>query len=207
MTRRPGRGTTLIEVLMAVVVAALVAASVGSLLSMLGGALREQDKLASQMVRTAGGHARLSDHILRARAILHLSPTQFALWVPSEDFILSNQFREAYDEINRREIRWYTWVPSQKRLTMSRTADPSDMTVLPSTTNWAALHASLSSANLLQTVTVFDGLESVTIHSHAFDPCSTRRISLDLVFDAEHGGQTLRISEAVAFLQKHKDCP
>jgi len=201
------RGTTLIEVLISIVVTALVAASVGSLLSMLGGALREQDQLASQMVRTAGGHARLSDHILRARAILACSATEFAVWVPCEDFILSNQFREAYDEINTCEIRWYSWVPNQKRLIMSRTANHQDMSVREHSVNWSALRSSLESGNQLETVTVFDGLDSVVIHAHHFNACSTRRISLDLVFDAAHGGQTLRVSEAVPFLQKHKDCP
>lgn len=201
------RGVTLVEILMALVVSALVAGSVGSLLSVLGGALREQDDLAAQLVRTAGGHARFSDHVLRARAILGLSATQAVLWVPSEDFVLSNQYKEAYDQINAREIRWYTWVPTQARLVMSRTLDQGDATVHPHSTNWTSLYNSLQSANQLETVTVFDGLASVTFYSGGFDPCATRRISLDLHFDADHGGQTIRISEAVPFLQTHEDCP
>jgi len=201
------RGVTLIEILIALVVAALVAGSVGSLLSVLGGALREQDTLASQLVRTAGGHARLSDHVLRARAILGLSATQAVFWVPSEDFVLSNQYREAFDQINARELRWYTWIPTQKRLVMSRTIDQNDVTVYEHTTNWSSLYNSLTTSNKLETVTVFDGLTSASFFSGGFDPCTTRRVNLDLVFDAEHGGQTIRVSEAIPFLQEHKDCP
>lgn len=205
MTRR--RGTTLVELLMALIVSALVAGSVASLLNVLGGALREQDQLASQLVRTAGGHARLSDHLLRSRAILGLSATQVALWIPSEDFVVSNSYKEAYDQVNAREIRWYTWIPTQSRLVMSRTLNQSDTTVHPHSTNWTTLYNSLQTSNALETVTVFDGLASASFYSGGFDPCATRRVSLELVFDANHGGQTLRISEAVPFLQKHKDCP
>jgi|GEM_PF-614917 len=203
----PPRGTTLIEILMATMIASLVAASVASLMSLLGGALQEQDRMAQQIVRTAGGHARFSDHILRARAIIGLSSTQLVLWVPSEDFIASNQFTLAYDEINRREIRWYRWNAGTKRLEMSRTSNVNDATVHALNTDWSALYSTLSAANQLQTVTVFDGLTSATFHAFGFNSCSTRRVNLDLVFDPAQGGQTLRLSEAVSFLQKHKDCP
>ncbi|MBX3354523.1 MAG: prepilin-type N-terminal cleavage/methylation domain-containing protein [Phycisphaeraceae bacterium] len=205
MTHR--RGTTLVELLIAIVVAALVAASAASLLTLLGGAIRDQDRVAQQVIRVASGHARLSDHILRARAILHCSPNEVVLWVPSEDFIASNQFKEAYDEINANEIRWYRWNPVSLRVEMSRTANPAASTVYPLATDWSALRASLQTMNQLTVTPVFDGLASATFHHHGFNSCTTRRVSLDLVFDQQHGGQTLRISEAVAFLQKHKDCP
>lgn len=201
------RGTTLIEVLMAVVVSALVAASVASMLTMLGGALREQDMLANHVIRVAGGHARFSDHVLRARAILGMSSTQLVLWVPSEDFVASDDFEEAYDEIHANEIRWYRWNDATKCVELSRTADPDASTVHAMSADWGALHASLASGSALQIVPVFDGLTSATFHHHGFDPCATRRVNLDLVFDAQHGGQSLRLSEAVSFLQKHKDCP
>lgn len=200
-------GATLLEVLMAAVVAALVAGSTASVLSMLGGALREQDRLAAQIVRIAGGHARLSDHILRARAILDLSPTQLVLWVPGEDFVASDDFKEAYDEINANEIRWYRWNDATKRIELSRTSNAAVSTVYGPNTDWGSLHASLSAAGQLLTTPVFDGLTAATFHHYGFDPCSTRRVNLDLAFDAEHGGQTLRLSEAVSFLQTHKECP
>lgn len=205
MMRR--RGTTLVEVLMATIVAALVAASTASLLTLIGGALREQDRLAAQLVRTAGGHARFADHVLRARAILLLTATQVVLWVPSEDFIASNEFKEAYDQINAREIRWYRWNSTSKQLELSRTLDANAAAVHPLATDWSALFTTLQSANQLQTIAVFDGLASVVFHHHGFNSCSTRRVSLDLTFDQAHGGQTLRLSEAVSFLQKHEDCP
>jgi len=205
--RRRARGTTLVEVLMATIISALVAASVASLLSMLGGAIREQDRLADQVVRVAGGHARFSDHVLRARAILALSSTQAVLWVPSEDFVASNQFKLAYDEINANEIRWYRWNATTRRVEMSRTSNVSASTVYPLATDWGALHASLLGANQLAVTPVFDGLSSAAFHPHGFDSCTTRRVNLDLVFDQEHGGQSVRVSEALPFLQKHKDCP
>jgi len=201
------RGTTLIEVLMAVVVSALVAASVASMLTMLGGALREQDTLANHVIRVAGGHARFSDHVLRSRAILGLSSTQLVLWVPSEDFVASDDFEEAYDEINANEIRWYRWNAATNCVELSRTLDPAASTVYPMNADWGALHTSLTSAGSLQVVPVFNGLVSATFHHYGFDPCATRRVNLDLVFNAQNGGQTLRLSEAVSFLQKHKDCP
>ena len=205
--RAPLRGTTLIEVLMATMVSTLVAASVASLMSLLGGAIDEQDRMAQQIVRTAGGQARLSDHILRSRAILGQSTTQLVLWVPSEDFIASNQFKNAYDEINACEIRWYRWNSITKRLEMSRTTNAADMTVYALATDWNQLFSTLFTANALQTITVFDGLSSATFPDNGFTSCHPTRVSLDLAFDAASGGQTLRLSEAVPFLQKHKDCP
>lgn len=201
------RGTTLVEILIATVVATLVAASVGSLMTMLAGAISEQDRLGEQLVRTAGSQARIADHILRARCILHLSSTQMLLWVPAETFEDSNVFKDAYDTINTNELRWYTWDPTLKAVVCSRRSDSSDTSPCALSTNWAALYSTLKEANKLSSTSVIDGLSSASFLATGFDPCATRRVNLDLAFDATHGGQAFRISEAVQFLQKHKDCP
>ena len=128
------------------------------------------------------------------------------LWVPCEDFILSNQFRDAYDTINANELRWYTWDGLGHAILMSRTADHADNTSYASSMNWATLYTNLKEANKLESTQVINGLVSATFLSTGFDPCTSKRVSVDLVFDQQHGGQAFRLSETVQFLQKHKDC-
>ena len=201
------RALTLVELLVATAVTAMVAAAVASTVSAVGVGLRGQDEAAQEVARLARAQTRLTDHLFRARMILSESSTVATLWVPSEAFTGTTSDAADYDTINANELRWYVVDRTNRVVSMQRPTSTANRTSYALTTDWAALRSSMASSGQLTTVTVLEGVLDAAFRFTAFNPCTDRRLVLDVQLDDDHGGARYELGGIVDSLQKHQSCP
>lgn len=200
------RAFTIIEVLMATVVTAIVGLAVYGTISAVQTGLLLQDEVAQETARIARAQARIADHLYRARSILSQSATVVCLWVPSEEFDGTAQNATNYDTINADELRWYVIDTQARTVSVQRVSDHANRTSYPLNTNWSQLRTTFQTANQLETSVILEGVASGAFLYTAHDPCTTVRVVLDIQFDADHGGSPMELGGILAALQRHPSC-
>ena len=200
------RAFTLVEVLVATVVTAMVAGAVVGTINAVQVGLDDQDSASAEIARLARAQARLADHLYRARMILAQRDDSICLWLPSEAFDGSSANATNYDTINADELRWYVVDRNARTLSVQRVANASNRTSYSLSTDWNALRTSLAASSQLTTSVVLEGVLEGTFRRTSFTPCSDRRAVLDLQLDDEHGGINFELGGIVEQLQKHSGC-
>lgn len=205
MRRR--RAFTLVELLVAIAITAIVAAAAGATLSAVAVGLRGQEEAAQEVARIARVQARLCDHLYRARMVLAQSPESVAIWLPSEAFDGSDANAAAFDAIHTDEVRWYRFDRQARLLVMQKANASAGRAVHPLASDWESLRSSLAATGGLSTGTVLEGVQEAAFRYESFDRCRDRRVALEVQLDDEHGGLHLELGGALAALQRHPDCP
>jgi prepilin-type N-terminal cleavage/methylation domain-containing protein len=204
--RRTRRAFTLVEVLVATVVTAMVAGAVVGTINAVQVGLDDQDTSSAEIARLARAQARLADHLYRARMILAQRDDSICLWLPSEAFDGTSANATNYDTINADELRWYVVDRTARTLAVQRVTNTSNRTSYGLATDWHALRTSLAASSQLTTSVVLEGVLEGTFRRTSFNPCSDRRAVLDLQLDDEHGGIHFELGGIVEQLQKHSGC-
>jgi prepilin-type N-terminal cleavage/methylation domain-containing protein len=200
------RAFTIIELLVATVVTAVVALAVYGTISAVQLGVEAQDEVAQETARIARAQARLADHLYRARSILTESETMVCLWLPSEEFDGTTSNADEYDAIHANELRWYVIDTDAGTVSVQRVANQANRTEYALSTNWASLRNTFLQAGALETSVVLTGIASGEFAYSTFDVCSTVRVVLDVRFDDEHGGYGVELGGILASLQRHPDC-
>lgn len=209
--RRParpghGRGFTLVELVVAVVVTAVVAASVVTTMSAVRIGLEGQDESARATARIARAQARAADHLFRARMILAQEGTFCALWVPSEEFDASPTNAAEYDAIHREELRFWSFDAAAGAVVVERTADRGDRTQVALSADWRSIRDSLAAQGALERSVVIDGVSGASFRASGFDPCSDRRMSLMVELADEPADGAYEVGGALEVLLEHPSC-
>ncbi len=203
---RPGRGFTLVELVVAVVVTAVVAASVVTTMSAVRIGLEGQDESARATARIARAQARAADHLFRARMILAQEGAFCALWVPSEEFDASPTNAAEYDAIHREELRFWSFDAAAGAVVVERTADRGDRTQVALSADWQSIRDSLAAQGALERSVVIDGVSGSSFRASGFDPCSDRRMSLMVELEDEPADGAYEVGGALAVLLEHPSC-
>jgi len=199
-------GFTLVELLVSITVTAIIAASVAATVSAVAVGLQGQDEAAQEVARLARSQARIADHLFRARMILSESTTVATLWLPAEAFDGSATNATEYDTINGNELRWYVIDRTNRVVSMQRLTNTLNRTIYPLATDWSALRTSLAASGSLVTTTVLEGVLDAAFRFTTFNPCSNRRLVLDVQLDDDHGGMHFELGGIIDALQRHTDC-
>ena len=203
---RPGRGFTLVELVVAVVVTAVVAASVVTTMSAVRIGLEGQDESARATARIARAQARAADHLFRARMILAQEGAFCAMWVPSEEFDASPTNAAEYDAIHREELRFWTFDAAAGAVVVERTADRGDRTQVALSADWRSIRDSLAAQGALERSVVIDGVSGASFRASGFDPCSDRRMSLMVELVDEPADGAYEVGGALEVLLEHPSC-
>lgn len=201
-----GRGFTLVELVVAVIVTAVVAASVVTTMSAVRIGLEGQDESARATARIARAQARAADHLFRARMILAQEGTFCALWVPSEEFDASPTNAAEYDAIHREELRFWTFDAAAGAVVVERTADRGDRTQMALSADWRSIRDSLAAQGALERSVVIDGVSGASFRASGFDPCSDRRMSLMVELVDEPADGAYEVGGALEVLLEHPSC-
>ena len=201
-----GRGFTLVELVVAVIVTAVVAASVVTTMSAVRIGLEGQDESARATARIARAQARAADHLFRARMILAQEGTFCALWVPSEEFDASPTNAAEYDAIHREELRFWSFDAAAGAVVVERTADRGDRTQMALSADWRSIRDSLAAQGALERSVVIDGVSGASFRASGFDPCSDRRMSLMVELVDEPADGAYEVGGALEVLLEHPSC-
>jgi len=201
-----GHGFTLVELVVAVVVTAVVAASVVTTMGAVRIGLEGQDESARATARIARAQARAADHLFRARMILAQEGAFCAMWVPSEEFDASPTNAAEYDAIHREELRFWSFDPAAGAVVVERTADRGDRAQVALSADWESLRDSLAAQGALERSVVIDGVSGASFRASGFDPCSDRRMSLMVELADEPADGAYEVGGALEVILEHPSC-
>lgn len=201
------RAFTIIELLIATMITAMIAGAVMGSINAVRVGLDSQDDASQEIARIARAQARLADHLYRARMILLESETVVCLWCPSEAFDGNSSNTTNYALINADELRWYVIDRTAGTISVQRVTNTSNRTAYQSTTNWATLRTTLATSNALTSTAILNGVSQASFVFTSFDMCTTRRVVLTVTLDGARGGLSFELGGILDTLQKHTDCP
>ena len=189
---------TLLELMLALTITALVAAAIfGMMGAVTSGLLSNQDS-RNIMVRAHAAQNRISAYVTRANAILDSDGESIAIWLDDS--------RES-GTVHATEIRWLIFDGFTGSLYVyfvtfpdawSRVAIDLEDAEYAIGTDWNAVLLSFDAKGLLSSMPLMDGLQTVAIELN--DRVETaRHVGMDLGFTTSSGAQTIRVSATIRF--------
>lgn len=194
------RGMSLIELMLALVVTALVAGAIAGMLSAVSTAFATREDGRSLMIRANLAQARLAGYIEPARCVLESSPTGMVIWL--------NDDRES-GTIHATELRWLRYDDSRgvievefidlSNLVSQHLRDLTDQEYT-SDVDWDIILQAWRSKGFTRVIEIVDGLGDAAVSTDTLDD-DARQAGFDLEFLTEAGRQDVRVTATVRQLQ------
>ncbi|HRP62083.1 MAG TPA: hypothetical protein PK400_02185 [Phycisphaerales bacterium] len=181
------RGLTLLELLLALAVTAMVGAAIAAMLgAVTAGVITHRDSRAA-MVQASAAQARLAAYILPSRCILAAGAGNLILWFNDQ---------RASDTVHATEVRWLIYDSNQGVINVFFVSFPADWEQIekdledgeyPSNTNWMTLLDTYMTKGWVAGFTLVDGLESVSLSLDHAQAQQARQATYRLGFASDSG--------------------
>jgi prepilin-type N-terminal cleavage/methylation domain-containing protein len=194
------RGLTLVELLMALAVTALVAASISSMLGAVTQGISVRRDTRSLMVMANAAQTRLASYLVPAHCILAASETSVVVWF--------NDATES-ETVHATEIRWISFDAGAGELVVEYVQFPSNWTKVMCdladeecavTDDWAQVKQGFSDKGYLARVPLLDRVDSAQIELDAA-ATAARHVTFRLGMDA---GGTVEEMDLSATIRIHR---
>ena len=195
------RGLTLLELLMAMIISAMVAGAIAGMLGAVSSGVGTRKDNREIMVLAHGAQCRLSAYVNTARCVLGNDGVNLTLW--------QDDSRES-GTVHASEIRWLRFDALAGAVTVQYVSFPTTWTEVakeladneyPANADWETVRAYYSGKNLLASRTLIDHISSVAIQSDQKVASNARHIAMDLTFQ---NAQTSIVVEASGTIQEHQ---
>lgn len=188
MMRRRYRhhGLTLVEMMLALAVTALVAGAIAGMMSAVSSGVGTRRDMRSAMIRANLGQMRLGAYVAPARALISVDSDRFVLWLHDQ---------RPGETIHVSEARWFEFDAVSGEMTVKFFRCPDSWTELQktaedlpfaSTANWWLILADYELRGLIGQQVIMDGLIDVTFGSET-TPLTSKILSADLQVDPGAG--------------------
>ncbi|MDY7109172.1 MAG: prepilin-type N-terminal cleavage/methylation domain-containing protein [Planctomycetota bacterium] len=191
------RGLTLLELMLALVVTALIAGAISGMMSAVTAGVSTRRDNRSTMVGASAAAARLSAYVAPSCCILDIVGSDLVLW--REDS------RES-GTVHATEIRWLvfnavdgtydvcfvSFPPGWSQA--ARDLEDNEYTLA---TNWMSVLSSYQSKGWIASMPLVDGLDSVGIATDAVDPLDSRHVNFRLGFATTEGAMDVCIASTI----------
>jgi hypothetical protein len=197
------RALTMIELMLALSVTAMVAAAISAMLHATSTGVQSRHDNRSVMVRATTAQVRLGSYITASRCILDSSPTSLVLWFEDE---------RPGETVNATEIRWLTFDPDAGAIDVHYIQFPDTWTAamidmenveLPVTSDWTTVLTKHASVGYVKTLRLIDSLAGARLRLDATPAINARRVVFTLDLATETGSRQM---QAAATLRYH-DAP
>ncbi len=188
---RSHRGMSLLELMLALVITALVAGAICGMMGAVTTGVSTRRDNRTTMIGANAAAARLSAYIAPARCLLDTDGTNLVLWLHDE--------RES-GTVHATEIRWLFYDDATGTLDVYFVSFPNGWAKAAkdledpeylATANWASIFNSYDNKGWTASMTLLDGLEGVAVGTDAFADQDSRHLNFDLLF--ETSGQPMEI--------------
>lgn len=195
------RGLTLLELLLAISITAMVAAAITGMMSVVSAGVGTRRDARDVMIRAHTAQIRLEGYLLPARCVLRASGGNLTLWL--------HDARES-QTVHASEIRWLTYDAGTGSILLQRVAMPDvwskaqtqlEDDEFPMTTNWDLVLKQYQSLGWISSLTLVDGLSAATVQLDALDPLASRNVIYDLSFQSEGGAVNV---QAAVTIRQHR---
>jgi prepilin-type N-terminal cleavage/methylation domain-containing protein len=197
VSRRNRRGLTLLELLLAMIITALVAGAIAGMLGAVSAGVGSRKDNRDIMVRAHASQSRLAAYFATARCVLASDPTSVTIWL--------NDSRES-GSVHATEIRWLQFDALAGEVVVQYVDFPDNWTrtaceladiEYPASTDWASVLATYQTKGMISTRALVDNLASASVTMNKATPLTTRHVSFLLGFDTEQGIIQVQASGAI----------
>jgi hypothetical protein len=197
---RDGRGLTLLELLLALVITTLVAGAIAGMLGAVSAGVGSRKDNRAVMVLAHAGQSRLAAYFATARCVLARSGSHITLWL--------NDSRES-NTVHASEVRWLQYDSAAGALMVRYVDFPANWTrtaceiadnEYAASSDWDAVLASYQAKNLISSRALVDNLASVSLTLDQASAAAARRVGFLLGFDTEQGVVEVQASGAIRVL-------
>ncbi|MCA9295755.1 MAG: prepilin-type N-terminal cleavage/methylation domain-containing protein [Phycisphaerales bacterium] len=180
--RSAHRGLSLLELLLALSITAMVAAAISSMLSVVSVGIDSRRDSRTLMLRGQAAQLRLSAYIAPSRCILGASGANIALWLTDSrqsDTVHATEIRWLrYDSVNGELSVYYVAFPAGWTQTMKDLADLE----YPRRTDWEAVFTAYSTAGQIDSVVLVDQIDSIDVTLDDVDAQLARIVQYEFTF-------------------------
>jgi type II secretory pathway pseudopilin PulG len=200
MTRPPTRrlrGLTMIELLLAISVTAMVAAAIASMLAAVSAGVVTKRDARSLMVHASTARTRLAAYIGPSRCLLDAGESNIVLWL--------NDSRKS-DTVHATELRWLLFDATAGTIDVLFVRFPSGWSQAdcdladqeyPVTADWSNVLVSYQTNGWIGSFTLVDGLAAVNVNLDAVDPLEAEHVTYELGVDTVEGAANIAVSATI----------
>ena len=196
------RGLTVLELVLALTVTAMVALAVSGMLNVVSTGVGARNDSRTVMVLAGAARQRLGAYVDPSRCVLGHSSNSLVLWF--------NDARES-DTVHATEIRWLDYDSNTGTIDVSYVQFPDNWTKTakeladqqyPSNADWQTVRATYQAQGHLKSVTIIDGLTSCSISADANTSLDARHLVFKLGIDTQAGSQDIEIPATIRLHQQ-----
>ena len=198
---RSRRGLSLLELLLAITISAMVAGAIAGMLGAVSAGVGTRKDSREIMVLAHGAQCRLSAYLATSRCVLADDGSNLTLWL--------NDDRES-GTVHASEIRWLRFDTSTGEIVVDYVSFPASWTPTaceladreyPASTDWSSVHSAYDALGLLESKPLADHLTGVSIQRDAKSVTSSRHICFNLSFQGDITTVTVPVSGTI---QEHE---
>ncbi|UCD75598.1 MAG: prepilin-type N-terminal cleavage/methylation domain-containing protein [Phycisphaerales bacterium] len=191
------RGLTLLELMLALTVTALVAAAISGMMAAVTTGVNSRRDSRAVMVRASAAESRVSAYVAPSRCVLRVNPVSLVLWM-SDD-------RES-ETVHATEVRWLLFSPESGSLDVCYVKFPDSWTqaakdlqdqVHPRDSDWILVLSTYRSNGWTVEYPIVDGLDNARFSADSDIPLDARHVSIDLKFHTETGSMDTTIAATI----------
>lgn len=195
------RGLTLLELLMAVIITAMVGAGIAGMLGAVSAGVGTRKDSREVMVLAHGAQCRLSAYLATARCVLAAGSSDVTIWLDDS--------RES-GTVHATEIRWIRYDANNGEIIVDYVAFPVTWTPTvcdlvdleyASSTDFDAVRGYYSGKGLLASRPLVDHVECASIRTDATAALDSRHIVFDLGFESQNQTVMVQVSGTI---QEHE---
>jgi len=195
------RGLTLIELIMALAITAMVAAAIGAMASAVASGEMSRRDNRGTVVRTYAAKTRLSAYLARCLSVLEIGTGNAVVWL--------NDWRRG-GTVHASEIRWLVFDSANKSIDVYYVDFPDEWNEVQRAledheyaagTDWSAVLNAYTSDGYVSNITLVDGVSSMTITTNQPVAVDSTSITFDIEFLLEADGETLNRTVTITILR------
>ncbi|MHC4446505.1 MAG: hypothetical protein ACYSXF_01680 [Planctomycetota bacterium] len=195
------RGLSLLELLLAMAITALVAAAIAAMLGAVTSGLGTRRDSRALMVRANAAQTRLAGYITPCRSFLAADGSGVVLWL--------DDARES-DSVHASEIRWLVYDSGAGTLDVLFVDFPAGGSEVerlmadqayPPTADWNAARAEYDGNGWLTRVTLIDSIDSFSASTDQPTALDSRHVTFDLDFQVDGTTAAVRLFETIRLHQ------
>ena len=200
--RRRRRGLTLVELVLALSVTAMIAGAIASMMAAVSNGVKTRRDARSIIIRASAAHGRLDAYLSACRCLLEAGDDGVVLWLHDD--------RES-GTIHASEVRWLIHDPDDGAIDVFYVSFPAEWTDVqrdladreyPIGSNWSVILGQYEARDLISRVRLVDGIASMSVDTNAADPLDARLISCELQFADGDQAMVIRASSSIAVHQE-----
>jgi hypothetical protein len=194
---RARHGLTLLELLLAATITAMVGAAIAAMLGAVSAGVGTRRDTRSVMVHAASARTRLCAYIAPARCILAVSGGNLTVWLDDN---------RSSGTVHASEIRWLRYDSAAHTLSVSYVKFPSGWTQIakdledleyPKTTNWDTVLDTYTKNGYIATLTLIDNVGAISMQLDNADVMAARHIEFSVGFIAEDETRTILLPSTI----------